>query len=190
MLGEASSPSYCTGYHKSPLFPSKTGRTALRLAEVARQQGIDLATSAVRTILVAGEPGGNIAATRQAIETAWGARVVDHWGMTEVGPLAIECPETSGSLTFLETECIAEILDPAGTDPVPPGQIGELVITNLGRVGSPAIRLRTGDLARAATTPDPTGREWLRLEGGILGRTDDMLIIRGVNVFPSQIESV
>jgi phenylacetate-CoA ligase len=163
---------------------------ALRLAEVAREQGIDLTSSAVRTILVAGEPGGNIAATRQAIEAAWGARVVDHWGMTEVGPLAIECPETSGSLTVLETECIAEIIDPAGTDPVPPGHIGELVITNLGRVGSPAIRLRTGDLVRAATAPDPTGRDWLRLEGGILGRTDDMLIIRGNNVFPSSIEAV
>lgn len=163
---------------------------ALRLAEIAQQQGIDLAGSPVRGILVAGEPGGNIPATRQALESAWGARVIDHWGMTEVGPLAVECPQTPGCLTLLETECIAEILDPTTSAPTPPGEMGELVITNLGRVGSPAIRFRTGDLVRAARTPDPRGWEWLRLEGGILGRTDDMLIIRGNNVFPSSIEAV
>jgi len=163
---------------------------ALRLAEVAQEKGIDLAASSVRSIIVAGEPGGNIAATRQRIEELWGAQVIDHWGMTEVGPLATECPETPGSLTVLESECIPEIIDPVTLRPVSPGDIGELVITNLGRIGSPAIRYRTGDLVRAATTPDPSGRCWLRLNGGILSRTDDMLIIRGNNVFPSSIEAV
>jgi phenylacetate-CoA ligase len=163
---------------------------ALRLAEVAQAKGIDLAASSVHSLIVAGEPGGNIAATRQRIEELWGARVIDHWGMTEVGPLATECPETPGSLTVLESECLPEIVDPATTEPTPPGDVGELVITNFGRSGSPAIRYRTGDLVRAATTPDLSGRCWLRLEGGILGRADDMLIVRGNNVFPSSIEAV
>jgi phenylacetate-CoA ligase len=163
---------------------------ALRLAEVAQAKGIDLAASSVHTIIVAGEPGGNIAATRSQIERAWGARVVDHWGMTEVGPLATEGPETPGSLTVLESECIPEIVDTATGEPVAPGDVGELVITNLGRLASPAIRYRTGDLVRAAADADPSGRCWLRLAGGILSRADDMLIIRGNNVFPSSIEAV
>src|SRR5260221_9815246 len=126
---------------------------ALRLAEVAAEQKIDLAASAVRAILVAGEPGGNIPATRRRIETAWGARVVDHWGMTELGPLAIESLDEPGGLYLLETECIAEIIDPQSGETVPDGTEGELVITNLGRVGSPLIRYRTGDRVRAGTAP-------------------------------------
>jgi phenylacetate-CoA ligase len=122
---------------------------ALRLAEVAAEQKIDLASSPVRAILVAGEPGGNIPATRRRIEAAWGARVVDHWGMTELGPLAIESLAEPGGLYVLETDCIAEIIDPQTGQPVPPGAEGELVITNLGRVGSPLIRYRTGDRVRA-----------------------------------------
>src|SRR5579863_890628 len=118
---------------------------ALRLAEIAAEQNIDLTQSGVRAILVAGEPGGNIPATRRRIEAAWGAQVVDHWGMTELGPLAIESLAEPGGLYVVETECIAEIVDPQTEQPVPEGTEGELVITNLGRVGSPLIRYRTGD---------------------------------------------
>ncbi len=183
---------------------------ALRLAEVAVEERLDLAASAVRAILVAGEPGGNIPATRRRIETAWGAKVVDHWGMTEVGPLAIESPEQPGGMHILETECIAEIIDPQTGAPVPAGEEGELVITNLGRAGSPLIRYRTGDLVRAQSTENsPLAREsqpglqgdlnfpaahlrnlLLFLRGGILGRTDDMLTIRGNNFYPSALEDV
>lgn len=144
----------------------------------------------VRMLIVAGEPGGNIPATRQRIEAAWGARVFDHWGMTEIGALAVECIEQPGGLHVLETECIAEIVDPRTGAPVPAGQVGELVVTNLGRLGSPLIRYRTGDLVRADTKPCPCGRELLRLEGGILGRADDMVTIRGNNVFPSSLEAI
>jgi phenylacetate-CoA ligase len=163
---------------------------ALRLAEAAVANGIDIGRGSVRAILVAGEPGGSIPAVRSRIESTWGARVFDHWGMTEIGPLASEAEDDPGNLTVLESECIAEIIDSATGRPVEPGTMGELVITNLGRTGSPVIRYRTGDLVVADTAPHPSGRTWLRLKGGILGRADDMLIVRGNNVFPSSIEAV
>ena len=163
---------------------------ALRLAEVAAEKGIDIKSGSVRAILVAGEPGGSIPSVRNRIETAWGARVFDHWGMTEIGPLGSEVEDDRANLTVLESACIAEILDPSTGRPVEPGLPGELVVTNLGRLGSPVIRYRTGDLVTAATDPHPSGRIWLRLKGGIQGRTDDMLIVRGNNVFPSSIESL
>jgi len=163
---------------------------ALRLAEVAEQQGVDLKNSSVRAILVAGEPGGGIPSTRARIEQAWGARLFDHWGMTDIGSLAIESVGNPGNLYLLETECIAEIVDPLTLEPVTPGNEGELVITNLGRLGSPVIRYRTGDRVIAETTPTPDGYELLSLKGGILGRTDDMVTIRGNNLFPSSLEAI
>lgn len=163
---------------------------ALRLAEVAEHEHLELANSAVRALIVAGEPGGSIAATRERIESAWGARVFDHWGMTELGALAVECVENRGGLHILETECIAEIVKPGTAEHVAPGQMGELLITNLGRTGSPLIRYRTGDLVEADTQPCPCGRNLLRLRGGILCRVDDMITIRGNNVFPSTLESI
>lgn len=163
---------------------------ALRLAEVAGAEGIDLPASAVRALIVAGEPGGSIPATRARIESAWGARVFDHWGMTELGALAVECVESPGGLHVLETECIAEVVDPNTFEPVEPGGIGELVVTNLGRTGSPLIRYRTGDLVKADPHPCACGRALLRLDGGVLGRADEMLTIRGNNVFPSSIEAI
>lgn len=168
---------------------------ALRLAEVAEQHGIDLKSGSVRMLIVAGEPGGSVPSIRQRIETAWGARVIDHWGMTEIGPLATECVENPGGLHVLETECIAEVIDPvtlqpfdldAGNSPIR----GELVITNLGRIGSPVIRYRTGDVVEVDPAPCPCGRSWLRLRGGILGRVDDMITIRGNNVFPTAVEAI
>ena len=85
---------------------------ALRLAELAKEEGVDLAKGTVRSLIVAGEPGGNMPAIRDRIEHLWGARIFDHWGMTELGPLAVECPENPGGIHVLESECIAEILDP------------------------------------------------------------------------------
>jgi phenylacetate-CoA ligase len=163
---------------------------ALRLAEVARQEKIDLARSGVRTLIVAGEPGGSIPATRARIEEAWGARVLDHSGLTEVGAVAIECLQNPAGLHILESEYIAEVLEPGGSDPVLPGQVGELVLTNLGRVGSPLVRYRTGDLVRIDPRPCPCGRALIRLEGGILGRVDDMIHVRGNNLYPSAVEAV
>jgi phenylacetate-CoA ligase len=167
---------------------------ALRLAEIAAEQGIDLASGSVRMLIVAGEPGGSIPSIRSRIESAWGARVIDHWGMTEIGALAVECAENPGGLHILETECIAEIVDPETLEPATGDDSGvrrgELVITNLGRIGSPLIRYRTGDLVESDPEPCSCGRALLRLNGGILGRADDMITIRGNNVFPSSVEAI
>jgi phenylacetate-CoA ligase len=163
---------------------------ALRLAEVAAAESIDLPGSPVRALIVAGEPGGNIPETRGRIEQAWGARVFDHHGMTEIGPAAVECIENPGGMHLLESEYIAEIIDPQTESLVAPGEVGELVLTNLGRAGSPLLRYRTGDLVRADTNPCPCDRPYLRFDGGILGRSDDMIVIRGNNVFPSALEAI
>lgn len=163
---------------------------ALRMAEVAEAEKLDLAQSPVRMLIVAGEPGASIPSTRARIEAAWGARLFDHYGMTEIGSLGIECPEHPGGFHLLETECIAEVIDPASGGIVPPGVEGELVLTNLGRVGSPLLRYRTGDRVVADPKPCPCGRPFIRLRGGILGRADDMLIVRGTKVYPSALEAV
>jgi phenylacetate-CoA ligase len=159
---------------------------ALHLAEVARARGVSLAKLGVRTTVHAGEPGAGIPAVRARIEEAWGARAYDHAGMTEMGAYGFECAAQAG-LHVNESEFIAEIIDP-GTGA--PAREGELVLSNLGRIGSPLLRYRTGDRVRAATAPCECGRSFLRLEGGILGRVDDMLVVRGVNVFPSAIEGI
>jgi phenylacetate-CoA ligase len=163
---------------------------ALHLAETARAEGIDLAASPVRMLVVAGEPGGGIPATRRHIEAAWGARLFDHYGLTEVGPTAVECLENPGGMHVMERDYIAEVIDPASGAPVPPGRPGELVVTNLCRVGSPLIRYRTGDLVRVDPEPCPCGRAWLRLAGGVLGRTDDMIHLRGNNLYPTALEAI
>jgi phenylacetate-CoA ligase len=165
---------------------------ALRLAEIAAHDWPDepLSESPVRVLIVAGEPGGSIPATRERIERSWGARVIDHHGLTEVGPLSFECWEAPGFLHVNEGEFICEVLDRATGAPLPDGEAGELVVTNLGRTASPIIRYRTGDIVVRRSGPCPCGRTWARLERGILARADDMVNIRGVNVYPAAIEAV
>ena len=164
---------------------------ALRLAEIAEhERRRPLSEGSVRILIVAGEPGGSILATRERIERSWGARVIDHHGLTEVGPVSFECWESPGALHINEAEFIAEVIDLRSGDEVADGQTGELVLTNLGRTASPVIRYRTGDLVIRRSEPCACGRTWARLEGGILGRADDMVNIRGVNVYPVGIESV
>jgi phenylacetate-CoA ligase len=159
---------------------------ALHLVETAHERGLDPTKLGVRVTVHAGEPGAGIPAVRARIEAGWGARAFDHAGMTEVGAYGYECAE-QGGLHVNEAEFIAEVLDP---ETLTPAAEGELVLTNLGRVGSPVVRYRTGDRVRLAETPCACGRTFRRLEGGVLGRLDDMLIIRGVNVFPSAIEGI
>lgn len=178
---------------------------ALRLAQTAAEDGIqDLP---VEKILVAGEPGGSVPAVRRRLADAWGgATIYDHHGMTEVGPVSYPSPVADDVLHVIGTSYVAEVLelpeDPDDDeddgedvdilgDPVAPGETGELVLTTLGRFGSPLLRYRTGDLVRLSArdagelgTPDPA------LEGGILSRTDDMVVIRGVNLYPSAIDRV
>jgi phenylacetate-CoA ligase len=165
---------------------------ALRLAEVAAEERIDLAASKVRRIIVAGEAGGSIPAVRARIEASWpGARVVDHHGMTETGPVSYGCPARPGVLHVIESAFIAEVIDPESGRAVPPGGRGELVLTNLGRMGSPLLRYRTGDLVeRSEDCRCECGSSEMALPGGILARADDMVVVRGVNVYPSAVEEI
>ena len=158
---------------------------ALRLAEVAEQLGLDLAEAGVRVTIHAGEPGASIPATRAAIEKAYSARCFDHTGMTELGPTGHSCSQRDG-IHVIESEFIFEVLDPSGN----PAAEGELVATNLGRWGTPLFRYRTGD--RVAVTRDACscGSPFLKLLGGIRGRVDDMFTVRGVNLYPSQVEDI
>jgi phenylacetate-CoA ligase len=160
---------------------------ALRLAEVARSRGLEAAFAPVETILCLGEPGASIPSTRRQIEGAWSARCLDHAGMAEVGAFAYACA-AGGGLHLNEDEFVCEVLVPGTERPVPPGGRGELVLTALGRAGCPAIRYRTGDVVDTAPRACPAGHAHRWLPNGIVGRTDDMVVIRGMNVFPSAIE--
>lgn len=165
---------------------------ALRLGEEARDAGLVELLRSVRLLVVAGEPGGSIPAVRARLADLWPrAAVSDHHGMTEIGPVSWQCPGEASLLHIPEEDYIAEILDPATFEPVASGATGELVLSNLGRTGSPLLRYRTGDLVRAAP-PGACSRgiAGLALDGGILGRTDDMVVVRGINVWPAAIEAV
>jgi phenylacetate-CoA ligase len=162
---------------------------ALRLAEEAERLGIDLANSNIRATIHAGEPGASVPSVRARIEAAFGARCFDHTGMTELGASGFSCEARAG-VHLIESEFVFEVINPETLEPVPPGAQGELVATNLGRAGMPLIRYRTGDLVILDETPCACGRTFARLPGGILGRADDMFVVRGVNVFPSAIEGV
>ena len=166
---------------------------ALRLAEATTREKVDLRGLQLKTIVVAGEPGGSIPAVRAQLESVWtGARVFDHHGMTEVGPVSYECPAQPGVLHIIESAYLAEVIDPATGKPAGPGQTGELVLTTLGRTGSPLLRYRTGDLVKrnAHGARCKCGRFEVALEGGILGRTDDMVIVRGVNIYPAAVDEI
>ncbi|HEX2912315.1 MAG TPA: AMP-binding protein [Chloroflexia bacterium] len=162
---------------------------ALHMAEVAAQNGIDLAASSVRVTIHAGEPGASIPAVRRRIEQSWGARCYDHAGGTEIGAWGFSCKEQRG-LHLNEAEFIAEVLDRETGQPVEPGQPGELVITNLGRRGFPLIRYRTGDVVEIAAEPCACGRSYTLFEDGVIGRADDMVVVRGINVYPSSVDAI
>ncbi len=158
---------------------------AIHLAQAAGAHGYDLHRSPVARIIVAGEPGGCLPATRQLITELWrGARVVDHHGLTEVGPVTYEDPDRPRCLRVMTERYLHEVLDPQTSQPVAPGEEGELVLTTLKRTACPLLRYRTGDLVRA-DAQDPA-----LLVGGILGRLDDMVTVRGVNVYPAAVEQL
>jgi phenylacetate-CoA ligase len=165
---------------------------ALHLGQVAAENGIELSDLSVTKLLVAGEPGGSVPALRDKLASAWPrATVFDHHGMTEVGPVTYQCPDRPCTLLVIESSYIAEIVDPHGDRPAPRGDMGELVLTTLGRIGSPLIRYRTGDLVRESLDSAAVeGRPEMALEGGILGRVDDMVLVRGVNLYPAAVENL
>lgn len=173
---------------------------AIHLAEEAVRRGVTLSESSIRIVFVAGEPGGSIPEVRQRIETLYGARVMDHAGATEVGPWGFGASDGRG-LHVIESEFIAEYLpvrypesdERGGALQASNSPLRELVLTSLGRIGAPVIRYRTGDLVNAIV-PNEIGPEtsttFARLDGGVVGRADDMIIVRGVNIFPTSIESI
>lgn len=163
---------------------------ALHLLEVARRESIDLRSSAIRVTIHAGEPGASVPNVKNAIEDGWGAHCYDHAGATEVGAWGFGCEARTGAMHLNETDFFFEVIDPAPLRPAAEGQRGELVITTLARSGMPVLRYRTGDLVELVTAPCPCGRTLARIQGGVIGRADDMLIVRGTNLYPSAIDNL
>ncbi len=166
---------------------------ALRLAQTARDMGVDLdRESRVRLTVHAGEPGPSIPATRKALETAWGARCGDFGGMSECGAnFYFTCSERTVGVHIHEDHFLQEVVDPVTLEAVGYGQRGELIITPFGRGTLPVIRYRTGDLVERIPASECTcGRTFDMYRGAIIGRADDMKVIRGVNVYPSAIENI
>ena len=156
---------------------------AIHLAQQAHTNGLAKGLDSIRCVFVAGEPGGSVASVRQAIEELYGAQVMDHAGATEIGPWGFGSRDGTG-LHVIESEFIAEFL------PAEPGTQGqELVLTSLGRTGAPVIRYRTGDLVtpywvKSIEEQSAQGTSFVRLDQGVLGRIDGMVVVRGVNIFP------
>jgi phenylacetate-CoA ligase len=161
---------------------------ALHMAEVAEDHKFDLRKLGVRVLVLAGEPGASTPAVRARIEQAWDAGVIDHTGASEVGPWGYG-DFTGEGVHVLEAEFIAEFLSVETGEPAAEGELAELVLSNLGRVGCPVFRYRTGDLVRPNWSRAGNNR-FVFLDGGVLGRTDDMLVVRGVNIFPSSVEQI
>ena len=161
---------------------------AIRLAEVFRDEGVDPKSTKLRTLFIGAEPHTD--EQRRRIERLLGVKAYNSFGMTEMnGPgVAFECKYQNG-MHIWEDNYIVEIVDPDTLEPVPDGQMGEMVLTTLDRDMMPILRYRTRDLTRIITGECPCGRTHRRIDR-IKGRTDDMFIIKGVNVFPMQIEKI
>ncbi len=171
---------------------ASTPTYALRLAQEADVLGIDLRGSAVSRLILSGEPAGSIPQTKALIEEQWGAKAYDTAGMTEIGTIMVfECSHQPGGTHIIEDHVIEEVIDPASLEPVGYGQRGERVVTSFGRGAIPLLRYRTGDLVcKVPASTCDCGRGFDIYEGGILGRVDDMKIIRGTNVYPRAIEAI
>ena len=165
---------------------------AIRMGEIAKEAGVDTANLSLRSILVAGEPGGSLPSVRKRLKELWPtATVFDHHGMTETGPVSFQCPKLPGTLHINDSSYLAEVLDRETGQAVGFGEKGELVLTTLRRTGSPLIRYRTGDLVELAEPGEcGCGRHHTALTGGIMGRVDDMVVVRGVNVYPSAVDEI
>jgi phenylacetate-CoA ligase len=168
---------------------SGTPSFMLHLAETALSKGTPLTESAVSRIQVGGEPGAGVPATRAHIEKYWGAKCFDGYGSLEFQPIAWECEEQAGG-HLVEDFAYAEIVDPETHEPVPDGTPGALVLTHLDKQASPLVRWWTGDIVVRDSDRCGCGRTHARLPGGVVGRADDMLVVRGVNLFPSAVEQV
>ena len=165
---------------------------ALRLAQEADRLGVDLPSSSVQRLILSGEPAGSIPQTKALIEGLWGAKAFDTAGMTEIGTIMVfECSHQPGGTHIIEDNMIEEVIDPATLEPLSYGERGERVVTSFGRGTIPLLRYRTSDLVcRVPAATCSCGRGFDLYEGGILGRVDDMKIIRGTNVYARGIEAI
>jgi phenylacetate-CoA ligase len=171
---------------------ASTPTYALRLAQEAQTLGIDLRGSRVSRVILSGEPAGSIPQTKALIEEQWGAKAFDTAGMTEIGTIMVfECEHQPGGTHIIEDHVIEEVIDPVSLQPMGYGESGERVVTSFGRGSTPLLRYRTGDLVcKVPASVCSCGRGFDIYEGGILGRVDDMKIIRGTNVYPRAIEAI
>ena len=171
---------------------ASTPTYALRMAQQAEQLGIDLTGSTVTRVILSGEPAGSIPQTKALIEDRWGAQAFDTAGMTEIGTIMVfECAHQPGGTHIIEDHVIEEVIDPGTLQPVAYGERGERMVTSFGRGAVPLLRYRTGDLVcKVPARTCSCGRSFDIYEGGILGRVDDMKIIRGTNVYPRAIEAI
>lgn len=173
-----------------PAVVSGAASYLLHLVDVAREEGVDLSGVGIRTVISAGEPGATVVPTRQRLAAGWGAFVRDGYGMTELFPLGGGCRHST-ALHIASDLVITEIVDPDSDEPVRAGEPGEVVYTNIIGDSQPLLRYRSGDVARLATDGACIcGFTGTRLRDGVEGRVDDMIWIRGMNVFPSAIEAV
>jgi phenylacetate-CoA ligase len=165
---------------------------ALRMAQVAREMGIDLPSSRVDKLIVSGEPAGSIPAVKRMLEQQWGAKCGDTAGMTEIGTIMIfECAHQPGGTHIIEDNFIEEVVDPKTMEAKGYGEEGERIVTSFGRGFIPLLRYRTGDLVmRMPWNKCTCGRTFDWYDGGIRGRTDDMKLIRGTNVYPRAVEAI
>ncbi len=171
---------------------ASTPTYALRLAQAARDLGIDLPGSAVRTVVLSGEPAGSIPETKALVEEQWGAKAYDTAGMTEISTIFMfECSHQPGGAHIIEDHVIEEVLDPETSEPVGYGEMGERVVTSFGRSMIPLIRYRTADMVvKVPASRCSCGRSFDVYAGGVLGRADDMKLVRGTNVYPRAIEGI
>jgi phenylacetate-CoA ligase len=179
----------CIMENQATVIPT-TPSHALRLADTAEEHHIDIASSSVRILMLSGEPGALVPGIREKLEKLWNTKCFDYIGLTEVGTWGFQCTEDPTGAHVIESEFISEVVNPETGLPVEEGAVGELVLTNLGRSCMPAIRYRTGDLVKVKKGFCPCGRTFRVLDGGILGRKDEMIIVRGVNVFPNVLANV
>jgi phenylacetate-CoA ligase len=163
----------------------------LRLAQRAEERGIDLSASAVKHMTAGGEPGLNVPVTRKAIENAWGAVGIDAYGLSEVGIAHVECGAHAGGVHVMEDAFHSFSADLETGMPVADNEVGENIVTAYSHLAQPFIKYRTHDLVRRCGHDDHgCGWNWAFLKGGVLGRTDFMVTIKGVNVYPSAVENL
>jgi phenylacetate-CoA ligase len=158
------------------------------LGELAQKTGIDLPNSKVRIVVTAGEPGAQVPATKSLVERLWGAKNYDDIGSTEITNFGFECVAQKGT-HLNEAMFLPESLDKETGKPVGPGEVGELVLSNLCCETAPLLRYKTGDLVTFNYDRCDCGRTSLRMIGGVIGRADDMFHYGGVNIYPSAIEN-